>query len=117
MALTKQQRRMIQNGSMFPLEVKAATMAEVHANPTKRRGAIAVERNMSSSTVARWAKAEGAPLFNAQHPKTAAGVKQRWAQYARDKRYVTPTLVTSDGQDCAVSKATHITFRGKLYKI
>ena len=81
MKRTKAQKK-VQNGYRFPIDVKAATVAELGANPTKRRSEIAAERNMSVATVKNWAGEAGITLPNHQHPNTAAAVKARWAAYA-----------------------------------
>ena len=100
----------INNGYRFPTTVKAAVIAEINSNPTKRRAAIAVERNMSTGTVARWARAEvGCALSNHQHPKTAAAVAERWAAYKTQKAFNTATPIMDNGTQV-------ITFKGKIYR-
>ena len=96
--------KLITNGRAFPLEVKAATIAEINANPVKRRSHIAVERNMSVATVARWAHAEaGCTLSNHQHPKTAEAVRNRWAKYAQTKKFNTPIVSTNGTTTASLS--------------
>lgn len=82
---------LIQNGRAFPQVVKMATVAEIRSNPTKRRNDIAVERNMSSVTVGRWAHEAGIKMKSHQHPNTAAGVARHWAAYKATKLFNTPT--------------------------
>lgn len=102
-------RKHIRNGSKFPLDVKAAALAEMVSNPTRSRATIAVERNISVATLHTWASSAALPTTGKQHPNTAAGLKRHWAAQAAIKAYNTATPRMDNGIQV-------VDYQGKTYR-
>jgi len=86
--------KQINNGHKFPMAVKSATLRDwkrtKNGKPALSASTIAAERNMSQSTVTRWAAAAG--LQRPQHPNTVAAHARRKAANAQTRAFNTPTV-------------------------